>query len=79
MLDVLVAVGRPERQKLCFLCPVGLKEENLFTKAQKYFITSSRGRIVLMTRSTGPWLAAGFLKLQRAHWFCLPTLGAALR
>lgn len=31
-LDIFT-LGCPERQKLCFLCPVGLKEENLFTKA----------------------------------------------
>lgn len=73
-LDVLM-LGCPEKQKLCFLCPVGLKEENLFTKAWKYFITSSRGRSVLMTWSTGLWLAAGFLKLQRAHWSACQPLG----
>lgn len=73
-LDVLMP-GCPEKQKLCFLCPVGLKEENLFTKAWKYFITSSRGRSVLMTWSTGLWLAAGFLKLQRAHWSACQPLG----
>lgn len=71
----------PEKweKKLCFLCPVGLKEENLFTKAWKYFITSSRGRSVLMTRSTGLWQAAGFLKLQRTHWSPCQAFGAALR
>lgn len=74
MLDVLM-MGCPEKQKLCFLCPVGLKDENLFTKAWKYFITSSRGRSVLMTWSTGLWLAAGFLKLQRAHWSACQPLG----
>lgn len=67
--------GIPREEKLCFLCPVGLKEENLFTKAWKYFITSSRGRSVLMTWSTGLWLAAGFLKLQRAHWSACQPLG----
>lgn len=45
-----------------------LKEENLFTNAWKYLITGSNGRSVLMTLSTGPRLAAGFLKLRRAHW-----------
>lgn len=73
-------LGRPyagisREEKLCFLCPVGLKEENLFTKAWKYFITSSRGRSVLMTWSTGLWLAAGFLKLQRAHCSACQPLG----
>lgn len=67
--------GISREEKLCFLCPVGLKEENLFTKAWKYFITSSRGRSVLMTWSTGLWLAAGFHKLQRAHWFACQPLG----
>lgn len=67
--------GISREEKLCFLCPVGLKEENLFTKAWKYFITSSRGRSVLMTWSTGLWLAAGFLKLQRAHWSACQPLG----
>lgn len=43
----------PRNKKLCFLCPVGLKDKNLFTKAWKYFITSSGGRGVLTTRSTG--------------------------
>ena len=58
-----------------FLCPVGLKEEIVFTNAWKYFITSSRGRSVLMTWSTGLWLAAGFLKLQRAHWSACQPFG----
>lgn len=65
----------PEKKGCVFLCPVGLKEEILFKNAWKYFITSSRGRSVLMTWSTGLWLAAGFLKLQRAHWSACQPLG----
>lgn len=73
-VDDIFILSYPEKE-LCFLCPVGLKEENLFTKAWKYFITSSRGRSVLMTWSTGLRLAAGFLKLQRAHWSACQPLG----